>query len=268
MHLLIASFIFITGALIGSFLSLVAYRWPKDLSIIKPASYCDSCKKPLRWRNNIPLFAWFITKGKCNFCQNKFSIQSTIIEWFSALLLLFIYLKFGLSISSLIIMITALVLLLNAEIDYNEKILPDLLNLIVLTLGVLFNIYGMTHNVIYFADYKEMVLGGILGFLVFYIINFIYKLIRKTDGVGMGDMKLLGALGVFFGYQSLYILFNLSVIFALFSIMIIMVLSIFNKKISIEKVIAFGPAIIASSYAFIFFSNFFYETLNIYLHIQ
>ena len=254
-EILITIIVLIIGSFIGSFVSLVSYRWPKNLSIITPRSYCENCKTTLSWNDNIPLIGFIIKLGKCSYCKENISIQSLVIEWLTGISFTLVYVYFGLNISSLLLMIISAIMILNAEIDFNETILPDLLNLLTAILGLTLNIYGYYNDSLFFATPIQMFIGGIIGFLILYIINIIYKLIRKKDGMGMGDMKLLSAIGILFGYQSLYQILTISV-FSAFVYIIIHLLLTFRNKLDLSSHIPFGPYIIFSSFIYMYYGNF------------
>jgi leader peptidase (prepilin peptidase)/N-methyltransferase len=252
--------ILIIGSFIGSFVSLISYRWPKNLSIITPRSYCEHCNTTLSWNDNIPLIGFIIKLGRCSYCKEKISAQSFAVEWITGLSFVLVYIYFGLNISSVLLMTISAIMILDAEIDFNETILPDLLNLLIAIFGVVINVYGYYFHRLFFATPIQMLFGGIIGFLILYIINITYKLIRKKDGIGMGDMKLLCATGILFGYQSLYQILMISV-FSAFVYIIITMLINFKNKINLSNHIPFGPYIILGSFVYMYYGNFLIKAL-------
>ena len=78
--------VFLIGCCIGSFLNVIVYRLPNDLSIIKPRSFCPNCKNKLSWRENIPLLSWLIQRGKCIHCSTSISVKYPLIELTTAIL--------------------------------------------------------------------------------------------------------------------------------------------------------------------------------------
>jgi len=84
-------FLFALGASIGSFINVIVYRTPRDLSIVKPGSHCTSCNHPIRFYDNIPILSWFILRGLCRHCHAKFSIRYALVELFTGLLFVFLF---------------------------------------------------------------------------------------------------------------------------------------------------------------------------------
>lgn len=79
-------FVFAVGASVGSFLNVVVYRLPRDLSIVRPASHCTRCKHPIAWYDNVPILAWLMLRGRCRHCGASFSVRYALVELFTALL--------------------------------------------------------------------------------------------------------------------------------------------------------------------------------------
>jgi prepilin signal peptidase PulO-like enzyme (type II secretory pathway) len=84
-------FLFALGASVGSFLNVVVYRMPRDLSIVRPGSHCPACKHSLAWYDNLPIIAWFMLRGRCRYCQAPFSIRYPLVELFTALLFVMLF---------------------------------------------------------------------------------------------------------------------------------------------------------------------------------
>ena len=84
-------FLFALGASVGSFLNVVVYRMPRDMSIIRPGSHCTSCKHPLAWYDNVPIIGWFLLRGRCRYCGAAFSVRYALVELFTALLFVLLF---------------------------------------------------------------------------------------------------------------------------------------------------------------------------------
>ena len=87
--------VFVFGAMIGSFLNVCIYRIPRNQSIIFPRSRCSSCRKYIRWYDNIPLLSYILLKGKCRFCNRKIPFRYFIVEFITGLSFLMLYMNFG-----------------------------------------------------------------------------------------------------------------------------------------------------------------------------
>ena len=90
---------FCFGACLGSFLNVCICRLPKEESAVRPPSACPRCKVPIKWYDNIPLLSYIILKAKCRSCGDKISLRYPLVELISAILVLVLYLKFGLALS-------------------------------------------------------------------------------------------------------------------------------------------------------------------------
>jgi len=129
-------FIFVLGAVFGSFLNVVIYRIPRGESVVFPASRCPHCGTALKARHNIPILGWLMLRGRCAFCAAPICRQYPLIELFSALIAVMLFIKLG--SGWLMISVTALffVLLALSVIDLYYKMVPDSLNLLALTLAI------------------------------------------------------------------------------------------------------------------------------------
>jgi len=168
------TFIYILlGLAIGSFVSVVTYRIPKNLGFVKGRSFCDKCKKELKWYENIPLFSFLYNKGTSKCCKRKISIRYPLLEIVSVIAILmlspFNYLLFVALLSIFVI-------------DLENQFIPDELSWLVLFLG-LFN-----------SDLTSFFAGFLFG-LVFLFLH----LVTKGHGMGLGDVKLAIPLGLLLG---------------------------------------------------------------------
>jgi leader peptidase (prepilin peptidase)/N-methyltransferase len=178
----------VLGALIGSFLNVVIYRVPRGESLLRPPSHCPSCEKPIAPYDNVPVISWLVLRGRCRHCGARISIRYPAVELLTAGVFaavvgirgfdddLFLWLPF----------VAALIAL--AFIDLDHRILP---NAIVYPLTV----YGIVAAaVVDTSDLPEHLIAGAGAFLFLLIAVIIYP-----AGMGMGDVKLGGTMGVFLG---------------------------------------------------------------------
>lgn len=250
-------FIFTIGVIslmIGSFLNVVIYRLPLMLyqaqhdltntldskikitipstfNLALPASHCPKCQHQLRWWENIPLLSYFLLKGHCAYCKQSISIHYPLVEFFSLLLSIYLAWHYGIHIQLIAALIFAWFLLSLALIDINEKILPDIMTLSLLWLGLLFNLNGL------FTDLTSAVIGAVSGYLFLWLIAFAYYSITGKEGLGLGDCKLLAALGAWLGWQILpFVVLIASLSGCLFGIIFICL-----RKLNRQSLIPFGP---------------------------
>ena len=187
------TFVFILGALIGSFLNVVILRIPRDESVAFPASHCMSCNTPLRAWHNVPIFSWLFLRGKCAFCGEKISIQYPLIEFFSALIFLFSAMKFGFTAQALGVAITFDLLLALSAIDYRYKMVPDSLNLGALTVAIF--------SVTSFAQFGYNVTNALLFAGGFSLLRFYVSYIIKKEAMGEADIMIAATMGALLGVK-------------------------------------------------------------------
>jgi leader peptidase (prepilin peptidase)/N-methyltransferase len=224
------------SACIGSFLNVVIYRLPlmldnENISLSRPRSACPSCKHMIAWYDNIPVISYFLLHAACRHCHQKISWRYPVIEFSTILLSLAVYFILGLHYQMLAGLLFTWWLIAMTMIDFDHFLLPDQLTLSLLWLGLLLNIQNL------FSPLSDAVIGAALGYSLLWLINGLYKAVRKKDGMGQGDWKLAAAFGAWFGWFPLfYILAAASFIGAIVGLM-----AIINKKAKLETALPFGP---------------------------
>jgi leader peptidase (prepilin peptidase)/N-methyltransferase len=155
---------FIICLCLGSFLNVVIYRLPRELSVVFPPSSCPNCQKRLKWQHNIPVLSFILLKGKCAFCHQKISPRYPAVEILTGLTGVFLLWKFGLTLSFAAGSIFSLLLIALVFIDLEHQLLPDILTLSLLWLGLIVSLYPL------FTDSHSAILGAVLGYLSFWSI--------------------------------------------------------------------------------------------------
>ncbi len=239
----------ISGLVVGSFLEVVIHRVPRKLSIIKPASFCPSCKRKIAFYDNIPLVSFIILKGKCRYCKNKIPVTSLLVEIITALLFLANYIFFGLTIWTVTGIIFCSVLIVISFIDIEFRIIP---NVLVLP----FTVIGLALNISSRASSWWMPLAFSLGaFLFMLIIHLIYP-----RGMGMGDVKLSLMVGAFLVKKVIMGLFLGFLIGAIYGLVLIL-----TKKRKFKQTIPFGPFISIGSIIALFYGVYGDNILKWYI---
>jgi len=254
---LIELFILLIGLIFGSFANVCIHRLPLDLDIVKGRSHCPKCKKKIIWYDNIPLLSSLILSFKCRTCKKKISKQYFIVELLTGLAFIFFYKTLGLSFDFVLICIIFLILLIIFFIDLKHYIIPDSLNFSLILIGIIKN---FTTQELLKLNYNlpDSLFGGVLGYLIIWLIILIYKKIRNKEAMGLGDAKLLSALGFLLGFKSIFIiLFVASVLGLLFVLP-----SLLIKSRSTGSIIPFGPFIILAAILEYFFNLQQYMVLN------
>ncbi len=233
----------IYGLLIGSFLNVCIYRIPSGISIVKPPSSCGSCGHKLNFTDMIPVINYIVNKGKCRYCGSHYSAQYPLIELLNGLLYVLVYIKFGLTLNSVLYCIIISLLITISIIDLGHKIIPDGLNITGLIIGIIYTIInkGVINSFI----------GALTGLGLFLLIAFI------TNAMGGGDIKLMAVLGFIFGIKGVLFITLFSFVLGAFISVILIILKIKSRKDEIP----FGPFISLSALIYIFFGN---EIINWY----
>lgn len=189
----------IYGLCVGSFLNVVIYRLPIDLSLAKPSSHCPQCKKSISWYDNIPVLSYIILGGKCRNCKTHIPLRYTIVEIANAALWwVSVYLFWQQSIVFAVCSALACSILLAIFfIDLEYMVIPDILNLLLAVVGVVAIFSGDS------TKWYERLIGAAIGLLFFGAMKFGSKLLLGRDGLGGGDVLLMGASGLLLGWKSL-----------------------------------------------------------------
>jgi leader peptidase (prepilin peptidase)/N-methyltransferase len=193
----------IVGVCVGSFLNVCIYRLPRGQSLASPPSRCPHCERPLRWYHNIPIVSWVALRGRCAHCQAPISIQYPVIELVTALVwLLIVWMTpVGWLLASRLVLATALIVLF--MIDLEHQLLPNVITLPGIVAGLAFSVVAPPGP-------ADALLGALLGGGVLYAIAAAYYLLRKEEGMGMGDVKMLAMVGAFLGWRAVLLTLVLS----------------------------------------------------------
>ncbi len=192
---------FVLGAIIGSFLNVCIYRLPRERSIVKPSSSCPHCEKAIPFYDNIPLLSYLLLRGKCRHCGGRISVRYFAVELITGLLFVILFRAWGLSLELGVFLVFVCCLIVLSFIDLEFRIIPDVLSLGGLLVGLAFSFFRPSF------DYKDALLGILLGGGVLWAIASAYQLVRKQEGMGGGDVKLLAMIGAFCGVKG--VLFSL-----------------------------------------------------------
>ena len=254
---------FIIGLCIGSFINVVVYRFPNDLSIIKPRSFCPKCKTKLSWRENIPLISWLIQRGRCKNCNTSISMRYPLIE-FSTAILFVVFLNSSPSLynnsSNLIFnaffsWLFLSLLICISLIDIDSLWIPQGL----INFGFIFGVLGLISSSFlnnYFIDLYSIakgLIGSLIAFLIFEFLRYFARYIFKKEALGKGDSKLVAMMALWLG--PLGILFAVGISYILAAIYCLIGISI--KFIKYRQIIPFAPFLSLGGLFTWFFGNEF-----------
>ena len=237
-------YIFFTavGAVVGSFLNVLIFRIPDGQSIVLPSSHCPKCGHAVRVYDNIPIISYLILRGKCRDCHEKISVQYPVVEAITALISLFLFLKFGLSFKYLSSFIFTCALITITFIDLRHQIIPDVISLPGIPVFFLLAVFFMNLTI------WESLLGILIGGGCLFAIAFTYEIITKREGMGGGDIKLLAMLGAFLGWKSLFfILFVSSLLGAVIGVSAMII-----KGQDMKYAVPFGPFLSIAAVLYLF----------------
>ncbi len=255
--------VFIFGSIWGSFSNVCIRRIPNNTSVIKGRSHCPSCNKLIKWYDNIPLISFLILKARCRDCSTTIDVKYFIIELISALNFVLIFYLFGFSSTTILFFILSIGFLIIFFIDLKHFIIPNEITYPLMMLGFLKS-FDPNLNPI-FPNYINSLIGGIFGYLLIWSIITFYNLIsnlnrkhdffknifRQKEGMGLGDAKLLSAIGFWFGWISIPFIIFFSSAIALIKV----IPDLIKNKKNLSSEIPFGPYLIVGCLTFLILNS-------------
>tara|TARA_A100001388_G_scaffold164065_1_gene122488 strand:+ start:789 stop:1550 length:762 start_codon:yes stop_codon:yes gene_type:complete len=248
-------FVIILGGLWGSFANVCIYRLPLDKGVVSGRSYCPKCKNQINWKDNIPILSYFLLSGKCRKCKKKISPQYVFVEFLSILFFTFIYFLYGITLTTLLLIILSLSFIIIFFIDLKHFIIPNEITFSMMVLGFIKSFDPNLNSL--FPNYINSLIGGLLGYGIIWSIIYFYKQLRKKEGMGLGDAKLFAVIGFWFGWLAIPFIIFLSSIIALLSV----APSLIKNSKTMSSQIPFGPYIIIGTLVYLFFENSFKSLL-------
>lgn len=193
------------GLAIGSFLNVCIYRLPRGTSVVRPRSRCNSCRRPVKAWENIPLLSYLLLRGRCRGCGNPIGWSYPVVELLAAGSGYLLYLKFGLSWTFALNVLFFAALIVLVFVDLFERILPDVLTLSGAFVGVLsapLQAPEFLGGATTWHSFGQSILGALLGGGLLWLVATLYLKLRKIEGMGLGDIKLMLMVGAFLGWKS------------------------------------------------------------------
>jgi leader peptidase (prepilin peptidase)/N-methyltransferase len=214
------------GLAVGSFLNVVIHRLPVMLerrwraecaelagteaptaeryNLVVPRSRCPACGHGITALENIPLVSYLLLAGKCSACKASISVRYPLVEALAGIIAGYAAWRFGLAAATLGALLFSWAMIALAFIDLDTLYLPDDITLPLLWAGLMFNLFGV------FADLESAVIGAAAGYLVLWLVFWLFKLATGKEGMGYGDFKLLAAIGAWLGWKTLPLVILLS----------------------------------------------------------
>jgi len=256
---------FIIGICVGSFLNVVIYRLPNNISIIKPRSFCPKCKKKISWRENIPILSWLFQKGKCKKCKANIGIRYPLIELLTGILFIFfsnsspylynsIYINFPFVnfFETIFSWFFLCLLIVISFIDLKHFWIPQML----IILGFLFGVLNLFYIQI-LSNFNDSILliecfsASIFSYILFEIVRISAKYFYKKDALGKGDSKLISMIALWLGGFGMVFSISITYIFAAFCLLIAMNLKLIKRN----QLIPFAPFLSLGGLIVWFFGN-------------
>jgi leader peptidase (prepilin peptidase)/N-methyltransferase len=194
-HLVLPLFAFLFGLAWGSFLNVVIHRLPRRQSLVRPRSRCPACGKPVAAFDNVPLLSYVLLRGRCRGCKAWISPRYPLIEASVAAASLASFLRHGASLEYVAELMFVAAMLALVFIDYDHQILPNAITLpgTVVALALSGPREAMS--------FTNSLLGAALGAGLLFLVSEAYFRVRKIEGLGFGDVKMMGMVGAFVGWK-------------------------------------------------------------------
>jgi leader peptidase (prepilin peptidase)/N-methyltransferase len=182
------------GLCVGSFLNVCIYRLPRHESLMWPGSHCTTCNRPLSWFENVPVVSWLVLRGRCRVCRTPISWMYPTVELVTGLTFLAAYLLYGFTATAAVRVLLACALIVLFVTDLQHKILPNVITVPGIAVGFICSLFLP-------PGWQDSLIGIVVGGGTLFAIAEAYYRVRGEEGLGMGDVKLLGMIGAFLGWK-------------------------------------------------------------------
>ena len=205
-------FVFVLGLCIGSFANVCIYRIPYARSIVFPRSNCPRCGNMIAWFDNIPLLSIILLRGRCRACGGTISKRYFLVELLTGLLFLAVFMRYGIDVRTIVFFIVITGLIIGTFVDFDHMIIPDQVTVGGIFAGlVLSAVLPVLHGAgTHFEGIRPAIIGIIARGMSLWIVGELGRLAFKKEAMGMGDVKLLAAMGAFLGWQAVVFIIMVS----------------------------------------------------------
>lgn len=272
---------FAFGACIASFLNVCIWRLPREESVVRPASHCPNCNAPIRWYQNIPVLSYIALGGKCANCRKPISMRYAVVELLGGALFAMAYLQWAMPamlgsepamalkpVMSLSAVFASWVvisgLILGSFIDLDHFYLPDRVTIGGMLLGVPASVLipELQLERTWLDALCWSVAGLAFGFFFLWGMGWLFSKLFKKDALGFGDVKLMGAVGAFFGPTA--VLFALIVSSIVGSVVGIALIVRGKAKLGGFTAVPYGPFIAVATLVWMFWGP---QLVSVYIRM-
>lgn len=212
---MIVALAFVFGLILGSFLNVCIYRWPRDLSVVRPRSRCPECEHAIAWYDNVPVLSWLILRGRCRHCAQAISWRYPVVELLTGLLFAWFFAAEGPTLAAARSCVFSAILVALAFSDAETLLLPDELTLggALIAFGfawfvpvpdttahLIATIAGITASE-HVLSLGEAVLGAVFPAGSLWLAGIVFEKLRQKEGLGFGDVKMMVMAGAFLGLR-------------------------------------------------------------------
>jgi len=250
--------IFISGAIVGSFLNVCIVRMPHEKSIVKPRSHCVHCQETIPWYDNIPFISYLILRGRCRFCGKGISSRYFLVELITALMFLGLYWHFGLTVILWPYLAMVAGFIVATFVDFEHRIIPDEISIGGMLIGIIFSLFipqlhdvtvsGRSLVLVHFHSLGLSLLGVLVGGGSIYLMGLLGDFLFKKESMGGGDVKLMAMIGAFLGWKMAILAFFIAPFFGA-------VYGVIEKIRVKDTAIAYGPFLVLGSLICLFWGD-------------
>jgi leader peptidase (prepilin peptidase)/N-methyltransferase len=186
---------FLVGLAVGSFLNVVVHRLPRGIPFVSGRSMCPSCGGAIAWRDNVPIVSFLLLRARCRRCRARISWRYPLVELVTGVVALLVVWYLGATLPAFWMFVFYAVLLVITLIDWSHRIIPDALSIGGMVFGWLGAIVCLDLTLV------DSLLGSLAGGGSLFLVAAAYQAVRKVEGMGGGDIKLMGMIGAFVGWR-------------------------------------------------------------------
>lgn len=249
-----AVIIILVGMAWGSFLNVVIYRLPRDMSLVRPRSSCPRCRQEIKFYENIPVVSYITLRGKCRYCYTNIPFSYLLVEVLTPVSFILIHNYTNLSLHFFAACLFTSAMIALGFIDFYHQILPDEITLSGLLLALAYSFFRDDLSL------RQSLIGAVVGAGFILLVYGTYYLLRKKEGIGMGDVTMMLLIGAFLGWELTFF----TLVLASFMGTLVGVYFIFARKKNLQYALPFGTFLAPAAFVSLLWGE---RIINWYLSI-